>query len=73
MTALYIRCDGCNKDFPEGASDFRDTNKLQNAATANGWTSDDHPSAYCRKHYCPTCNDGPSALDLKTLNDAPPR
>lgn len=59
MSGHYIRCNGCNKDFPEGASDYRNIYKLQDDAIANGWTTDDHPSAYCRKHYCPECNYAP--------------
>lgn len=57
MTARYLRCDKCGKDFPENASDYKDHYALEADAITIGWTTDNHPSAYHRKHFCKECSE----------------
>ena len=57
MTAQYLRCDGCGKDFPPEASIYKDYYRLERDAKVEGWTISDHPSAYSRKHFCKECSD----------------
>ena len=59
MTAKYLRCENCGRDFPEGASDYKDGYKLEQDAVAAGWLifKPHGDSLYTHEHYCMRCAD----------------
>jgi hypothetical protein len=80
MTALYLRCDRCEKvDFPPAASDYRRKSfhnqthgvilQLEQDAIEAGWLVSRENPSHLRKHFCPACRPAPRNICPKCGKD----